>query len=177
MPPFEKSVEKDVYYGVHEEDNGMVCIGWRGPSAVTERFDLIGCSLLMKYFTDTSASPLQQQFVEIDSPYCSDVGFNLIENFISLLYLKFYNVPKDKISKINDLLVETLKKIAQSDAPIDMQRMNTVVHRHILETLSNIESSPHDYFACTIIGDFLFGRNKEDVSISLKIEEKKKKIL
>ncbi|XP_014204980.1 uncharacterized protein C05D11.1 [Copidosoma floridanum] len=171
VPPFDKSVEKDVYYGVHEEDNGIVNIAWRGPSAVTNRFDMIGCTLLMKYMTDTSASPLQKEFVEIEDPYCSNVTFCPIENSITTFYLQFCNVPKAKISQVKDRLVDVLKKFT-----IDMQRMNTVIHRHILETMSNLERNPHDFMAFAIIGDFLFGKGKEDLEGRLNEIESLKKL-
>lgn len=154
----------DIYYPCNDEDNGLVYIGWRGPSVLSNRYDLLGCTLLLKYLTDTSASPLQQEFVEIEDPFASDVRFSLSENSESLLYLMFENVPKPKVAKISTRLMNVLKDIAKDESKIDMQRMNTVIHRHILETLSNIESSPHDSVAFMIIGDFLFGNSKEDVS-------------
>lgn len=36
MPDFAASVDKEVVYSCDEEDNGMVFVGWRGPSAVTD---------------------------------------------------------------------------------------------------------------------------------------------
>lgn len=164
VPPFVESVTKDVFYPCNDEDNGIVLIGWRGPSAVNERLDLLGCSLLMKYMTDTSASLLQKNFVEIEDPYASDVRYSLAENSETMLYIEFENVPKQKISKISTLMMDVLKKISESENGIDMQRMNTVIHRHMLETLSNLESSPHDAVAYMIMGDFLFGQTKEDVN-------------
>lgn len=159
----------DIYYPCNDEDNGLVYIGWRGPSAISNRGDLLACTLLLKYLTDTSASPLQQEFVELEDPFASDVRFSLSENSESLLYLMFENVPKPKVSKISTRLMNVLKNIAKDESKIDMQRMNTVIHRHILETLSNIESSPHDSVAFMIIGDFLFGNSKEDVSYYINV--------
>lgn len=144
-------------------------VGWRGPSAVTNRFDLLGCSLLLKYLTDTSASPLKQAFVEVEDPFANDVGYSLQENSESILYLAFTNVPKSKIPKVSDRLKTTLDDIAKDENKIDIQRMNTVIHRHILETLSNLESSPHESVAYMVIGDFLFGQNKEDVKFFVTI--------
>ena len=169
MPPFTENVDKDIFYPCNDEDNGLVYIGWRGPSAISERIDLIGCSLLLKYLTDTSASPLQKEFVEIEDPFASDVRFSLSENSETLLYLMFENVPKPKIPKISSRLINVMKDIASTESKIDMQRMSTVIHRHMLETLSNLESSPHDSVAYMIIGDFLFGNSKEDVSRSMFI--------
>lgn len=162
IPPFEKSVDLNIYYPSNDEDNGLAIVGWRGPSAVTNRFDLMGCSLLLKYLTDTSASPLQQEFVEIEDPFANDIGYSLSENSESIIYLAFTNVPKPKLPKISEKLKTSLNNIAQNGG-IDMQRMNTVIHRHMLETLSNIESSPHESVAYMVIGDFLFGNKKEHV--------------
>ena len=36
VPPFVENVRKTVPYPCDDEDNGMVCVAWRGPSAVTE---------------------------------------------------------------------------------------------------------------------------------------------
>ncbi|XP_001603808.1 uncharacterized protein C05D11.1 [Nasonia vitripennis] len=176
VPPFPKNVDMDIYYPCNDEDNGLVYIGWRGPSAISGRSDLLACTLLLKYLTDTSASPLQQEFVEIEDPFASDVRFSLSENSESLLYLMFENVPKPKVSKISVRLMNVLKDIAKDESKIDMQRMNTVIHRHILETLSNIESSPHDSVAFMIIGDFLFGNSKEDLDTRLNEIESLKKL-
>jgi hypothetical protein len=37
IEPLTESVEKDVTYPADEEDNGVVLIGWRGPSSITEQ--------------------------------------------------------------------------------------------------------------------------------------------
>lgn len=165
MPPLTESVDLDVYYPCDDEDNGLVNVGWRGPSAVTELYDLTGCSILLKYLTDNSVSPLQKEFVEINDPYASRVAYCLAENSEAMLYLIFENVPKAKIPLVKEHLVNVLKRVAEQDNGIDMKRLNAVIHRHILETLSNLENSPHDSVAFMVIGDVLYGRSKEDVSI------------
>ncbi|KAJ8679467.1 hypothetical protein QAD02_015254 [Eretmocerus hayati] len=176
VPPFEKSVELTIQYPCNDEDNGIVNIAWRGPSAVTECADLLACSILLKYLTDTSASLLQQEFVEIEDPYASDVRYSMTENSESLLYLVFENVPISKVSKILPHLTDVLGKLSKTENSINMERMNTVIHRYMLETLSNLESNPHDSIAFTIIGDFLFGHNKADLETRLSEVENLKKL-
>lgn len=154
----------EVYFPCDDEDNGLINVGWRGPSAVTELYDLTGCSILLKYLTDNSVSPLQREFVEINDPYASKVNYSLAENSVSMLYLIFENVPKGKINLVEDKLVKILGEIYNNDNGIDMKRLGTVIHRHTLETLSNLENSPHDSVAFMVIGDFLYGRNNDDVS-------------
>ena len=163
MPPLKESVDVDVYYPCDDEDNGIVIAAWRGPSAVHEFYDLKGCTLLLKYLTDTSVSPLQQEFVEVDDPFANNVAYNLSENSEALFFVEFDNVPNEKIPLIKDRLTKVLKAIASKEN-IDMKRMKNVIYRYILENLSSMENNPHDHIAYTLIGDILFGNTKEDVS-------------
>ena len=157
----------NAYYPCDNEDNGFVVVGWRGPSAIHEFYDLMGCVLLLKYLTDTSVSPLQQEFVEIDDAYANNVVYGLYENSIPLFYLQFENVPMEKIPLIQDLLMKTLKNIASKEDGFDINRMQTVIYRYILEALSNLESYPHDTVSDWIIGAVLFCNTNEDVCLFL----------
>ncbi|XP_076234685.1 uncharacterized protein C05D11.1 [Calliopsis andreniformis] len=161
VPPLTENVDLDVYYPCDDEDNGGVDVAWRGPSAVNEIYDLTGCTLLLKYLTDTSVSPLQKDFVDIDDPYASNVAYSCCEYSISILYLAFENVPKPKISLINDHLVKVLNDVYTKG--IDMKRMRTVVHKRILETLKDLENEPHDTIAHMLFGYVLYGNTKEDL--------------
>lgn len=55
--------------------------------------------------------------------------------------------------------------------------MKTVVHRNMLETLSNLENAPHDAIAYMIIGDILYGNTKEDLDQRLNQIRDIKKLL
>lgn len=142
----------------------MVYIAWRGPSAVNEMYDCLGCTLLAKYLTDTSVSPLQNEFVEKDSPYASNVDYTQYNFSASTLCFMFENVPKDKIPLIKEPLMKVLGDICNNGSGIDMKRMRTVVHRSILEVLSALENEPHDTIAYMLFGHVLYGNTKEDVS-------------
>ncbi|XP_017766196.1 PREDICTED: uncharacterized protein C05D11.1-like [Eufriesea mexicana] len=161
VPPLTESVDLDIYYPCDNEDNGIVDVAWRGPSAITEMYDLIGCTLLLKYLTDTSVSPLQKEFVEIDNAYASNVGYFYSKYTISMLYLEFESVPKSKIPLMKDQLLRVLNDVYEKG--IDMKRMRTVVHRRILETLSSLENEPHDAIAHMLFEYALYGNTKEDL--------------
>ncbi|XP_076754478.1 uncharacterized protein C05D11.1 [Xylocopa sonorina] len=161
VPPLTESVDLDVHYPCDDEDNGVVDVAWRGPSAITEIYDLNGCALLLKYLTDTSVSPLQKEFVEIDDAYASNVSYSYSEYSVSVLYLAFESVPRSKISLIKDQLLKVLNDVYKKG--IDMKRMKTVVHRRILETLSSLETEPHDTIAHMLFGYALYGSSKEDL--------------
>lgn len=87
----------------------------------------------------------------------------MYENSESMFFLLFENVPKDKLSKVKPLLSQVLRKIVDNE-DIDMGRLHSVIHRHKLESLSNLENNPHQTVAFMIIGHMLYGHTKEDVS-------------
>lgn len=164
VPPFENSINKKVEYPADEEDCGLLSVGWRGPKCTTENLKLTSCSVLMRYLSDTSVSPLQREFVEIPDPYASQISFNITENTESLLYFTFENVVLDKMESILPKLQSILKNIANGTEKIDTNRLKNILERSILEYLSNLESSPHDTIAFMVIGDVLYGNTPEDVS-------------
>ncbi|XP_046677319.1 uncharacterized protein C05D11.1-like [Homalodisca vitripennis] len=163
VPPLTESSDIEIKFPCDEEDNGMVYVGWRGPSAVTDLYKLAACSVLMKYLTDTSVSPLPKEFVEVSDPYCSKVSYSLVENSESVLMLQFENVPLHKLNSVRCRLTEVLDAIVSGKEPMDMRRLATVVNRHRLECLSHLENSPHDSIAFMAIGDMLYGNTKQDL--------------
>lgn len=94
------------------------------------------------------------------------VSYGLQENSASVLEIMFESVPTNKIELILPKLVEILDKFANGTEEIDMKRLQTVIHRFELERLSYLERSPHNAIAFTVIGDFLYGRDINDVSIA-----------
>lgn len=162
--PVAESQTLKIVYPADEEDCGLVNVAWRGPKATTQYEELTACSVLLRYLSDTSVSPLQREFVEIEDPYASRVGYNIAENAESLLYISFENVLLGKIDAIHPKLQQVLGKIGTGEEKIDMKRMASVLERYILEALSNLESNPHDDVAFHVIGDVLYGEVEKDVS-------------
>lgn len=68
----------------------------------------------------------------------------------------------DKLAQIRPKLQELLKKILDT-GDINMERMESIINRFKLESLSNLENSPHQTVAFMIIGHMLYGNTKEDV--------------
>ncbi|XP_017774305.1 PREDICTED: uncharacterized protein C05D11.1-like [Nicrophorus vespilloides] len=162
VPPLESSKDLKVKYPSDDESNGLFGVAWRGPSAVKNQYGLNSTSILMKYLTDFAVSPLQKEFVEISDPYASKVVYNLCENSETCLYFLFQNVPKHKLSLIKPKLMEILQRIVDTN-DIDMDRMKNIINRLKLESLSNMENSPHHTVAFMIIGHMLYGYTKEDL--------------
>lgn len=89
---------------------------------------------------------------------------DIIENNESALYFSFENAPLEKIDLIYGKMQATIEKIARGDEKFDMNRMQNILERSILEYYSNLESNPHEAIAFATIADFLYGENNEDVS-------------
>ncbi|XP_058458892.1 uncharacterized protein C05D11.1-like [Malaya genurostris] len=162
VEPLPESKILKILYPADEEDCGLVNVAWRGPKATSEYTELTACSVLLRYLSDTSVSPLQREFVETKDPYASRVGYNIAENSESLLYISFENVPLEKVDAIFPMLQQILEKLGNGGERIDMKRMSSVLERYILESLSNLESNPHDDVAFHVIGDVLYGEVEQD---------------
>lgn len=159
-----ESVHKRIVYPSDCEDCGIVQVAWRGPECTKENFKLTACSVLLRYLSETSVSPLQREMVEISDPFASVVSYNLVENLTSSLYLLFENVPVAKIDSVYDKMVSVLTNIADGGEKLDMNRMQNIIERCILEYFSNLESNAHEALAFTAIADALYGETNEDVS-------------
>lgn len=58
----------------------------------------------------------------------------------------------------------TIENIAKGGERFDMNRMQNILERCILEYYSNLESNPHEAIAFASIADSLYGEKTEDVS-------------
>lgn len=157
VPPLPGNVTKTVQYPSDTDDDGLVYIGFRGPSAVNDFGGLVAVSLLLEYLNSTAVSPIQREFVECSEPYCSSVSHNIIENSISALYFSFESVDKEYMNDISTKLFEVLNKIARGEEKFDIDRMRTTLARKIVRVLSAAETSPHSIISAPVIGHFLYG--------------------
>ena len=177
VPRLELSQELEVSYPADEEDNGMVYVAWRGPSAVTSMYQMFATMILMEYLTETSVSPLQARFVEVENPLASRVGYSFIENAESTVYLSFDNVPLAKIPEVAPELKKTLEGLVGGSPAWDQERLKTVINRRVLEQRSQMENSPHDAVAFMVIGDLLYGHSVEDLDVRLNSADQFRKMV
>ena len=171
VPKLEIDQDINVPYPADEEDNGLVNVAWRGPNAITSLYRMFATMVLMEYLTETSVSPLQARFVESDQPLASEVGYSLIENKESCVYLMFQNVPKDKIPQVGPELKKVLQELVNGTIVWDRSRMSTVIQRRISQQMSQMENTPHDAVAFMAIGDMLYGNTSEDLRVRLNSVE------
>lgn len=168
VPPFTESVTKEVEFPSDDDENGISLVGWRGPCCITDFEASIAIGTLTDYLNDTAVSPLQQAFVEIDDPFCSDIYFYFIENSASCMYFMFDSIPKNKLNAIQSHLFELLNSIASSPETLDMTRMKDVIHRKKMQLLSSLESYPESHISSAVIGSFLYGTVESDLDVRLR---------
>uniref|UniRef100_A0A8C4QG71 Peptidase M16 C-terminal domain-containing protein n=1 Tax=Eptatretus burgeri TaxID=7764 RepID=A0A8C4QG71_EPTBU len=163
VPEFVASLQKLVLYPSDDESTGIVTLCWRGPMA-KELFEMTAIGTLMEYLTDTPISPLQRELVEIAEPFCNKVKWSVQENSVGCVLIKSCNVPFQKLHDVRAKVFDTLERISNGTDVLDMQRMQTVIHRQILETRNHMEEHPHKSVAFHCIGHFLYGDQEEEVS-------------
>ncbi|XP_013400143.1 uncharacterized protein C05D11.1 [Lingula anatina] len=162
VPPLENSVEQIICYPSDDETRGLVRMAWRGPN-VKDLYTHVALTVILDYLRDSAISPLQRDFVELEEPYCSNVSYSMIENREMCHMLTFQNVPKEKLKEIKPRLLATIGKIVKREEEIDSKRMETVIHKNVLDSMERLESRPHDQIAGDLIGDFLFSDTGEEL--------------
>lgn len=112
-------------------------------------------------------SPLQKHMVEIDSPYASRIyGYARLFSE-SLLFFTFQNVPVRKIDEVLTKFKEILGKISDEEK-LDMQRMQSIIDKKNMESLSALENAPHYFLSELLRNDAVHGTNESNVSILCK---------
>lgn len=71
----------------------------------------------------------------------------------------------------------TIEKIASGAERFDMNRMQNILERSILEYYSNLESNPHEAIAFASIADSLYGEKNEDFEMRLNVDQHMKTLL
>ena len=69
VPPLTNTVTEEVPFPTDEENDGLVRIAWRGPSAL-DRYGMTAIAALMEYLADTAVAPLQKELVEVCIYWC-----------------------------------------------------------------------------------------------------------
>ncbi|XP_048587317.1 uncharacterized protein C05D11.1 isoform X1 [Nematostella vectensis] len=162
VPPLPVTTDVTIPFPTEDESSGMVLLGCRGPPS-SDRRHMAAMQIMLDYLTDSSISPLQKNLVEIADPFCSDVGYQVIEHSECCVYIKAMDVPSDKLSGARQKIIEVISSIADGSEALDMTRMATVIHRVILDTKDKIENDPHDTFADLVIYDFLYSHSSKEL--------------
>ena len=118
VPPLTTSVKRIVEFGNDTEEKGQVMLGFRGFKA-TEIYISMCQQVILDYFTDTSAAPLMQAFVEKDDAICSNVKYGVMEATESTIYVKFSNVYCKDLESVGAKFFEVIKAELKNVSPLN----------------------------------------------------------
>lgn len=154
IPKLSKTIEKQILFPCDEEDGGgIVYLAWRDSKLKWNNFlERDALSVLWSYLSNTTVSPLQKELVELEDPYCGDIGYEVSNTIEVFQYIKFSTV--DKIDEIKDKFFNIIENVVKKG--IDMKRMKSVIKRKKLNFLNEFEEEPHQSFSLAFIGYFLY---------------------
>lgn len=146
-----------------DEETGYFTMAWRGPH--WNDYELISAvSFMGSYLTDTPLSPLQKELVHSDDPFGSSVEFELEDFRESYFSLTVQDVPYGSNCKM-DTIEDTLKRILLEvhEAPINMDRLRTIIQRDRLSYLLALENSPHETAIDSVITYITYSSDRSDL--------------
>ncbi|KAL4071016.1 Metalloenzyme, LuxS/M16 peptidase-like protein [Scleroderma citrinum] len=153
--PIKQTVKKVVEFPEKDESQGEVLMTFNGPPP-TNFLDRKALDILSTYLTSSPVAPLNREYIEIESPLCSDIYFG--EDIrATMVDLPIYvgSIPVEHLDEFDKKLVTSLRRISQEG--IDMKRMSMVINRDERQFLSKLEFAKGETISGTLITDFLYG--------------------
>ncbi|PSS37563.1 hypothetical protein PHLCEN_2v579 [Hermanssonia centrifuga] len=166
-PAFSETIKETVEFPEKDESVGEIQISWVGPPPnaflETKAIDMLGI-----YLTSSSASPLNKEFVEIESPLCTYIYFEEREAATrGSLNVYIGSVPTEHLDTFDEKLRCSLQRVVKEG--VDMDRMAMLIDRDERQLRSKVESSKGDTFSGNVITDALYGaENGADLGPSLE---------
>ncbi|VDO96850.1 unnamed protein product [Soboliphyme baturini] len=137
LPPLEASFTGRILCPSENETHGIVRIAFRGPD-LQNFHNSVALEILLMYLSDSPVSPLQREFVQVPSPFCSKVKCKLLPAQL----FTFKEVFVTKLDLIEPHFLDVIRNLATGTEPLDMQRMNSIVVR----TISRSFCCVNEYF-------------------------------
>lgn len=147
--PFSKS--RVVQFPSNEDDLGSVGLAWPG-SLAKDLTKVLSFHVIFKYLRETSSSPLYQQFVQIETPWATDIDYEIKSLYQTIMVLVFSGVPHRPDSeaenglvpgRIRSLLKEVLSSLVQNVAQLE-QMIRYCLCSFELKLIELIEDDPYE---------------------------------
>ncbi|EYC00286.1 hypothetical protein Y032_0116g539 [Ancylostoma ceylanicum] len=160
-PPAESS-DHHVTCPSDDESRGIVEISWFGykPTNFKEK---VAFDVLFDYLSNTPVSPLQKEFVLIDKPLASQVGFHVSEQTTCVIQLTFSGVPTERLDDVKKKFMDKIVKEHVEDKAWDMERMGFLIGQTVKNELKKMEKNPDTQLFGHMIGHQLYDNSEEDL--------------
>lgn len=155
--PIAELIERTVEFPEKDESTGELLIYCRGPRN-GDLVELKAIAVLSSYLTSSPTAPLNKEFVEIESPFCTYIYIGSeIRATLTDLMIYVTSVPTEHLDTLDAKLHESLRRIVKEG--VDLNRMKMVLDRDERQLRSKVESNGGDAFSSTMIANFLYGRS------------------
>ena len=140
-----------VHFPSNEDNLGSVGLAWLGTSA-KDLTKVLSFHVLFKYLRETSSSPLYQYFVQIETPWATDIDYEIKPLSQTIMTLIFSGVPYRPDSeaenglvpgRIRSLLKEVLSSIAQDSENLE-RMIRFCLFSFELKLIELIEDDPYE---------------------------------
>ncbi|GAB6024396.1 hypothetical protein CHUAL_009562 [Chamberlinius hualienensis] len=162
IAPLTEPVEVKVEFPSDDEESGLVQIGWRAPPR-DDITSIVALKIMMIYLQDTSISPMQKEFIEIEDPLCSQIDDDDEMFMLGYLAFVFQNVPMHHLDELRQKLFELIQRICSGEMPIDENRLLDVIRRRIWSIYSKLENEPREIITDYLICDFVYGNGTNEL--------------
>lgn len=145
------SQSRIVHFPSNEDNLGSVGLAWLGAHA-KDLTKVLSFHVLFKYLRETSSSPLYQRFVQIETPWATDIDYEIKPLFQTFMTLIFSGVPHRPDcddenglvpGKISSLLKETLISLSE-DIDHLKQMIKFCLCSFELKLIELIEDDPYE---------------------------------
>ena len=158
---------------------GSVAVAWRLEEPISNNIEMLEAyKIVMRYLTSTQVSPLEVAFVENNDPLATSVSSDTLEVKVPSLLMEFENVPVDRIDEVIPKMDKTLQKIVD-DGPnkFDLERITNFIQQDVVNSLKEIENSPHLFVPDASVLDMLYGETADDLEKFVRSSQSNKKYL
>ncbi|KIH49058.1 hypothetical protein ANCDUO_20868, partial [Ancylostoma duodenale] len=108
-------------------------------------------------------SPLQREFVLIDKPIASQVGFHVSEQTTCVIQLTFSGVPTERLDDVKKKFMDKIVKEHVEDKAWDMERMGFLIGQTVKNELKKMEKNPDTQLFGHMIGHQLYDNSEDDL--------------
>lgn len=156
-----KSETVSVEFPDEDEEFGKAQVTFVGPDhsdgLATTALDILGY-----YLTDSAASLLQKQLVEIAEPLATHVSYYTRDYLKISFSLELDSVPMKELEGVPGKMLDLIK-----DHKVDIQRMRDCLENQKLALLKRAEENS-EFLCTTVIEHFLYGKGTLEDDMKLK---------
>lgn len=140
------------------DDQCLLYAGYRGPETNTNYRDCVAIEILLWYLVESSASPLQMEFVHCADPLCSSIEYEISHLKITKFVIKFGGVVRGGCEKLATRFDTLMRRyISDDNMNIDMDRLSRIIARKEHLSLLNLETNPHKLALEAALVHFKYG--------------------